>query len=234
MLKTKNDLSAKELHRLGEKLREEDKLQEAVDVLTSAIVKYRIKKDYKGLVDALRSRSLTWKHLYLVHKKRDYLKLATLDARASLLIAKRKNIKTQFSKSYFGMGEIYLLKKNYEKAAFYFQKSLDFYIGSISEKGRYTYHLGEALYRVGMKKRGKEKMEKGLGQIEKGKNKIDSFLINVWRSGCLMKLSELLAKDDPQEAKEYLRLAGEIIKNDKRLVIRKRQHYELKKILKVQ
>ncbi|KKQ55738.1 MAG: hypothetical protein US95_C0034G0004 [Candidatus Woesebacteria bacterium GW2011_GWB1_38_5] len=232
--KTTKNISAQEFHKLGEKLREEDRLQDAVDALTSAIVKYTIDKNYKGLIDALRSRSLTWKHLFLVHNKRDYLKLATLDARASLLIAKRKNIKGELSKCYFGMGEIYLLKKNYKKAVFYYKKSLLFYKGPLAEKGRHKYHLGEALYRLGRKKWGKEEMKKGLEEIEKGKGGVDSFVFNVWKSGCLMRLAELLLKDDSEKAKEFLKLAGGIVKNDKRLVIRKRQLQELKDQFKAQ
>jgi len=226
--KTTKNISAQELHKLGEKLREEDRLQEAVDAFTAAIVKYKIAKDYRGLVDALRSRSLTWKHLFLVHNKRDHLKLAAIDARASLLIAKRKNIKSELSKCYFGMGETQMLKKSYNKAVLYYKKSLLFYKGSLAEKGRHKYHLGEALYRLGRKKQGKEEMLKGLEEIEKGKEGVDSFVFNIWKSGCLMRLTELLLKDDSKKAKEYLKLAGGIVKSDKRLVIRKRQLQELK------
>ena len=232
--KITKSLSAQELHKSGENLREEDKFQEAVDALTSAIVKYTIDKDHNGLVDALQSRSLTWKHLFLVHNKRDYLKLATNDARASLLIAKRKNIKSELSKCYFGMGETQMLKKGYNKAVLYYKKSLLFYKGSLAEKGRHKYHLGEALYRLGRKKQGKEEMLKGLEEVEKGKKGVDSFVFNVWKSGCLMKLTELLLKDDSKKAKEYLKLAGGIVKSDKRLVIRKRQLQELKDQFKAQ
>lgn len=223
--------SAQELHILGEKLREKDKLKEAADVLTLAVVKYTISKDYEGLADALQSRFLTWKHYYLLFHKRDYLKLAHEDAKASLFTAKRKNIRKKLASCYFRLGEYYMLRNFYQKASHYFRKAIFFHRGKLSEKGDYRYHLGESIYRLGKKKEGKVMILEGLSEIEKGKDKIDEFLFNVWKSGCLMKLAELLKDDNYDEAGKYFELAELIIKSDQKLVIRKRQLREMKKLL---
>jgi hypothetical protein len=46
-----------------------------------------------------------------------------------------------------------------------------------------------------------------------------------------MRLAELLAEKDLKKAKEYLQQAREIIENDPKLVIRKRQLVEFEKTL---
>jgi hypothetical protein len=46
-----------------------------------------------------------------------------------------------------------------------------------------------------------------------------------------MRLAELLTEKNRERAKEYLRQAQEIIENDPKLVIRKRQLAEFKKTL---
>ncbi len=221
--------SASKLHKLGGKLREEDKLEESVIYETLALVKFAKAKDYAEVSDTLQSRFLTWKHLFLLTKDDVYLELAMKDAQASLSITQRLKVKGFHSKCYFRMGEAYMLEGDYKSAVPNYTKALKFYNGSLSEKGDYRYHLGEALYRSGNKKLGKEEMMKGLQEIENGKSGVDSFVFNVWKSGCLMRLAELLRDDSNNEAKVYLRSAGEIINSDKRLVIRKRQFEELKR-----
>jgi len=65
----------------------------------------------------------------------------------------------------------------------------------------------------------------GLELIKKYKSSTDSFVYNVWHSGCLMRLAELTKN------KKYLLEAQKIIDSDPRLIIRKRQIKELKKMV---
>jgi len=226
--------SASRLHRLGGELREKDKLEESLVYETLALEKYISVKDSEAVCDTLQARFLTWKHLFLTNKDRICLTLAKKDAQASLVVAKNFNLKNLYSKCYFRLGEVYMLENNYKKAVGYYSKALKFYKGTLSEKGDIRYHLGEALYRANKKKKGNETMLEGLVEIEGGRKKVSSFLFNVWRSGCYGRLAELLWKDNPVDAKRYLKLAEEIIKSDPRLIIRKRQLKELKKNFKVQ
>ncbi len=222
--------SASKLHKIGGKLREEDNLEESLLYETLALAKYAKNKDYGEVVDTLQSRFLTWKHLFLLTKDIVYLELDKKDAQASLSITEKFDIKDLYSRCYFRMGEASMLENNYSDAINYFTKALHFYKGSLSEKGDYRYHLGVALYRSNKKAEGYETMLEGLSEIEEGKMKVDSFLYNVWKTGCLMRMSELLRTDNPIEAREYIRQAGKIINKDRRLVIRKRQFEEIKKL----
>lgn len=222
-------LSAIELHKFGENLREEDKLEKALSYLDLALTKYTQQKDYKGKIDCLQSRFVTWKHLYLISKNKMFLINARKDVRGSLTLANKMRLKDYFSKCYFRMGELSMLEGDYKTAVKHYKKALIDYRGSLSEKGDYRYHLGEALYRLDKKEEGYKTMLQGLSEIEDGKNMVDSFLYRVWKTGCLMRISELLRKDNPIKAKKYVVKAENIINTDKRLVIRKRQLEELKK-----
>lgn len=194
-------LSAKKLHLKGADLREKDKHLEALQYLTLAIAKYQKKKNYKGIVDALKDRVLTWKHLFMITNDNIYAILAKKDAESMLEISKEYKLEGKLHTSYFRLGEIDMLFENYLSAIDNYKKSLKYYKGPLSEKGDYRYHLGEALYRNGQKREGKKTMLRGLKEVRNGAEEIDPFLIHVWESGVHMRLADLLRNDEPDEAK---------------------------------
>lgn len=227
MVTKSNKKSAKKLHSRGSILREDDEHLKALQFLTLAIAKYQEEKNYRGMVDALKDRVLTWKHLALLTNDPAFRILAMKDAEAMLEITKKFGLEDKYHTSYFRLGEISMISKEFENAVEYYEKSLKTYTGPLSEKGDYRYHLGEAIYRTGDKKKGKETILKGLKEIQEGASELDPFLIHVWESGAHMRLAELLGKDEPGEAKKHLEKAKEIAASDERLVIRKRQIKEL-------
>lgn len=210
-----------QLHQKAEKLREQDKLEEALKLYEEVIIGYQNEKNYSGLVEALGGRCLTYKHLFLLTEDFCFKNLAYYSALSSLEIAKNYNLKDKIYRSYFRLGEMEILFKNYKKAIEYYKKSLDLYPQEESEKGDFQYHLGEAQCLKGDTKNGLANLSSGLTKIRQYRDSTDSFLINVWESGCLMKLF-LFTKD-----KNYLEDAQKIIDSDPRLIIRKRQISEL-------
>jgi tetratricopeptide (TPR) repeat protein len=224
---TDKKLKPEELHQLGSQFREKDNHLKALPYLDMAIVAYQKEKNYGGLVDALKDRTLTWKHLFWQSDDQVFAILAQKDAEAMLTITQAKNLKDKFHTSYFRLGEVAMLFANFPKAVEYYTKALEIYQGPVSEKGDYRYHLGEALYRTGQKSKGVETILQGIKEIEQGANEIDSFLINVWKSGAFMRLFELLRENEPEKAKRYFTQAKKIIASDERLVIRKRQLKQL-------
>lgn len=222
-------LLARNLYQEGENLRERDKHLQALRVLDEALIKSQQEKNYKILVDVLKARVLTWKHLFLLTQDPVYRIIANKEAESMLDISKEYNLKDKLHTSYFRLGEVMMLYKDYPKAITNYQKALRAYKGSLSEKGDYRYHLGEALYRNGQKKRGKLTILKGLKEIVKGKDKIDPFVLHVWESGVHMRLADLLKEDEPDEARKHLLFAQEIARSDKKLVIRRRQIRDLAK-----
>jgi tetratricopeptide (TPR) repeat protein len=224
--------TSKQLHEKGSNFREKDNHLEALQCLDAAIVGYQRDGDYRGIVDVLKDRVLTWKHYFLLTSDEVYAIFAKMDAEAMLSVAKMKKLEKKLATSYFRLGEVEMLFINYKKAVYFFKKSLKHYEGSVSEKGDYRYHLGEALYRLGKKSEGKKTMLKGLNEIERGKGEIPSFVVNVWKSGCYARLADLLREDEPEVARKYLLKTEEIVNSDDRLIIRKRQLAELKKKFK--
>lgn len=221
-------------HIKSEKLREEDKLEEALKAINLALKDYEKNKDIEGLCRAYQSRILVYKHLYLNTHDKKYYDQALADCDSSLYLAKQNEFKDLYSSCYFRFGEIYMLVNNYKKATENYLNAIEYFEGSKAEKGDYTYHLGEAMYKNGDKVKGKIAMFLGLHMIQKNKKGVDEFLINVWESGAFMRLAECLQYDSLAESIEYMTKAKEIIAKDKRLIIRRRQWKELnKRIIKV-
>lgn len=225
-------LTAQELHSKGADFREQDKHLRALQYLTLAIPAYSKKGDFRGLVGAVGDRVLTWKHLFLVTKENVYRILALKDAELTLMVSEEYGLKDKLSASYFILGDIDMLFEDYPSAIKRYKLSLKHYRGSLSEKGRFRYHLGEVIYRGGEKERGKKMMLMGLGEIQKGAHELDPFLIHVWESGVHMRLAHLLKDDEPAKAKGHLVIAQKIADTDRKLVIRRRQIKELAKTFK--
>jgi len=168
-------------------------------------------------VEALGGRFLTYKHLYLLEKDQSFAIFAKHDALSALEIVQNQHLSEKQSQCYFHLGEVEMLFKNYQKATDYFQKSLDKCPSKDANQGRYFNHLGEAQYLNGNKKNGLKNLQTGLNIIRQFRESTDSFLINVWESGALLKLFYFT------QNKNYLDEARKIIDSDPRLVIRRRQ-----------
>lgn len=218
-------------HFLAEKYREQDKLILAKILNFLAILNYQINKNYLGLSNAYQSLVLIYKHQFLLSKNNKFIKLAQRYTEKSLNLSLAKKL-TNIYTGYFRLGEVFMLSNNFSKAILNYQKALATYPKNDSEKGDYQYHLGEAQYRNGDKKDGLKNLLDGLNLIQKYQSSTDPFLIHVWESGCLMRLTELLVVDNPTKAKKYLKLAQKIIQSDNKLIIRRRQFDKLAQELK--
>ena len=126
--------SSKQLHGLGSDARENDKHLEALQYLDHAIVGYQKEGDYKGLIDALKDRTLTWKHYYLLTNDNVYAILARKDAESMLAIAEEKNLQDKLSTSHFRLGEVAMLFEDFDSAITDYKKALQYYDGPLSEK----------------------------------------------------------------------------------------------------
>lgn len=210
-------------HEQSDIAREEDRLTDALNLIERVIAEYQKADDLEGVVSALLSRCLIHKHQFLVSNELKFAELAQNDAEECLQIAQSKKLTHGMGACYFRLGEIAMLFGNFEGAVNKYQSSIKHYEGTRCEKGDYQYHLGEALYRVGKKGQGKRVMLEGLREIQNNRNDVDSFLVNVWESGCYIRLAQLLKHDKSRQAASYLEKARAIIEPDPRLVIRKRQ-----------
>ncbi len=219
----------KELIKHGSSLRENNELLKALETLTRALVACGKKGDYLGMINALVERCLVWRHYYSQTKDDAFLVLAREDAKAMKQIADMTNTHVRDHTALFLMGNLEMLLGNFGNAVFYFKDALKYFKGGVAEKGDWRRHLGEALYKNGQEGVGKKAILKGIEEIKKGAKGVDSFLVKVWLSGAYMTLAELQANAKPKEARQFLNKATEIIKNDKRLVLREIQLRELRR-----
>lgn len=217
-----------DIHKQAEELREQERFLEALKLYEEAIVGYQKEKNYFGLSDCLLGKALTYKHLFLITNDKSFAILSQKDSESSFEIAENFGVTEILYRSYLSLAESEKLLDDQTKALKYYQKALDLYPREDSEKGRYQYHLGEMEYKTGDKENGFKNLMSGLETIRKFKDQTDSFLINVWETGCLMKLAELLKIDSPADSQKYLTEAEAIINSDPRLIIRKRQLEEFK------
>ena len=216
-------------HQKAEEARENDQHLNALKFLEEAFVGYEKEKNYLGFTRALHSRVLTYKHLSLLSNDLSFAVLAQKDGESALEISKRNSLSELLSACYFKIGEIAILFEDYKKASENYQKAVENYVGSKAEKGDFTYHWGEAVWKSGDKKRGKELMLEGLSIIQANRSEADQFLIHVWESGAYMRLAECLLKKSPEEARRYFEKGRKIVEADEKLVIRKRQYQKLAK-----
>lgn len=223
---------ASQLRLYGERLREKEKYLQALQVLDKSILACQREKNYRVMVDALKDRCLTWKHLFLLTKDSAFFVLVKKDAEAMLALCEGKNLVDKFATAYFRLGEVAMLVEDFGEAIAHFTKALSVFTGPAAERGDYRYHLGEVLYRSGKRSEGKRAMLKGLTEIRQGSDKVNPFYIRVWETGCLLRLAGLLKNDAPAEAEKYLAEAKTIVDSDRRLVIRRRQVEELAKTLR--
>ncbi len=216
--------SVRPLHQKAEKLRESDRLLDALKLYEEVIYKYQDEKNYFGLVEALGGRCLTYKHLFLLSNDYSFRNLGYHSALSSLEIAKYFKVSQKIHRCYFRLGEMEMLANNFLKAENFYKKAFIKYPKEEAEKGDFQYHLGEAQYRAGKITEGLKNLLDGLKLIEKYESTTDTFVYHVWRSGCLMRLGELTKN------KKYLEDAQKIINSDPRLIIRKRQIVEFQKV----
>ena len=223
--------TTQELHQQAERFREQDRHLEALKLYEEVVVAYRQEKNYSDLVEALGGRCLTYKHLFLLTDDVSMAIVANHSAIASLEIAQRFKLNNKIYRCHFRLGEMAMLFKDYQVAIDHYQQALSLYPRPEAERGDFQYHLGEAQYQAGLKQEGKKNLIDGVKEIEKHQTTTDSFVFNVWRSGGYMRLAQALWTDSPVEASRYLDQAQSIIQSDDRLIIRKRQLEELKRIL---
>jgi len=215
--------SGEELQREADRIREEGKSLTAIDLYNRAIVNYQESKDYERIIGALTGRLLSWKHLFYKTEDKLYAIFVKKEAEAMLKVVKTYNLTDRLYLIHFLNGTALILLKEYDTAEKEFAQAIQLYPTENAEKGDWTAHLGEAMYRNGKKEEGKKTILRGVEMIKERASQIDSFVFNVWVSGAYLRLAKLLKTDNKEESQFFLKQAKEIIDGDGRLVIRKQQ-----------
>ncbi|PJD93713.1 MAG: hypothetical protein CK425_12550 [Parachlamydia sp.] len=216
-------ISAAELQKQADVMREKGESLKAIDLYNQAIVRYQEGKETVNMIGALTGRLLSWKHLFYKTEDKIYAIFVRKEAEAMLEIAKEHQLFDKFHLIHFLYGTSAMLLKDYPTAEEEFGQAVKFYPYNNAEKGDWIGHLGEATYKNDKKEEGKKLILQGVQIIEENSSQLDSFLFNVWVSGAYLRLAKLLELDNIEESHFYLNQAKQIIDSDERLVIRKQQ-----------
>ncbi|GAB4235974.1 MAG: hypothetical protein Tsb0021_15630 [Chlamydiales bacterium] len=213
----------------ADEFREQGKTQEAIKLYNQAQIFFEKQRDYLGLMHALSGRLISWQHLYNHKQEEIYALYAKKEAEYMQKISKKQGFYDLDHLIHFFMGKSCILLKEYPKAESEFTEALKNYPRDDAEKGDWTAHLGEAIYKNGKKKEGIQTILNGISQINKHRSECDSFKYGVWTSGAYLRIAKILIQDQNiDQAKFYLSKGEEIIQRNPKLVIRKQQLESLK------
>lgn len=195
----------------------------SLDLFNKALLLSEKQKNHERCVQVFVDRAVVFRHLFEHGGDMTFAVLARKDAEAILELVKAWGVSERLHTAYYMLGQAALLFKEYALAENYFFKALRYFKGDPAEKGSWRYHWAHALYMTGEKKRALLAFSQAINEIKKYGPYVDNFLFNVYLSGAYLNFSHALLKDSKAEAKKYFNLAGEIIKKDKRLVLRNKQ-----------
>lgn len=211
-------------------LREQGKQLPALNTCNEIIIAAGKRHAYAEVIEALGDRAIAFRHLFESGGEVTYAILARQDAEAMLQLVKQFGVEEKLHTAYYLLGQAALLFREYKDAENYFYKALKYFKGSKAEKASWKYHWGKALYLIGQKKKGILAFAAAINEIKKHAPRTDRFLTNVYLSGACANFAHVLMNDNPAEALRYLSEAEAIVRADRRLVIRRRQLDQLKKL----
>lgn len=221
--------SASSIQEKADRLRENGKAVEALDLYNQALLLFAKDEDYRSVVKVLAGKSISWQHLIEKQKSELFALFARKEAETMQKIAEEKSLNDLEFLVYFYLGKTDLLLKNYDSAEKEYEKAIHLYPREDAEKGDWMIHLGEAAYLAGNPESGKKWMDMGISKMEEHRLETDPFLFNIWTSGAYLRLAKIYTKKgDLKSANEQLQKAEAIISSDPRLVVRKEQLEALK------
>lgn len=224
------------MHTKAEEARESGDFLKALEFTDQAILAYEKDNDLLGLSEVLSSRQSTFKHLYRKTGNKAFLTLERFAAAASVEIAKESGVKEAIGIPYHNLGKYYFEAKEYKKAAGFFKKAVENLTSHPSTRhsrpsvlADIKGHLLAAQYHAD----DKTALARAIKTLEELKNSQEksTYNKNVWLSGGHLRIAEMLAQDDKNLAIKHAKKAEQIIESDKRLILRKKQLEDLRKIL---
>ena len=217
--------SGEQLLLQGQQLREAGKTLEAIDYLNKAMQTFVIEHNYARFAHALLDRGICWQHLYQLNENNiAFAILYKKDAEAMLDLLTIKNIDEELDGAYFMNAKAAMVFGEYQMAVEFFNKAIEkLSPKKNAQRGDWQTNLGNALYFSGQKEQGLQTMLNGIEQIKKYANEVDEYTLKIWLSGAYLRLAEVSQQYNPDQSKNYLEMAQNLIGNDPKFVVRKKQ-----------
>lgn len=227
-----NSEKGRQLHSLAEQAREKGDFLEALKTIEEAAIKYAEDKDYIGFSEIQGSRFLTLRHLFEQTNDINFMILAKYAAEAAVSIAKASNQEHSLTMPLFNLAKSQETLGEISEAALTYKDAIENHIkfpGEFHNRpaviSDMKVHLSVCEYKAG----DSTAFERAIQAIHELESDTQETQYNkdVWTSGAYMKMAEILLKDKPEDAKNYLQKAKQIIDSNTKLVLRKKQWEKL-------
>lgn len=230
------DSKARQIHQKAADAREKGEFLDALKIIDEAMIVYQEENDKPGFIESQADRTITLRLLSEKTGDKNFLILAKHAAMGSVEIALESGDKTDLALPFLNLarvqetlGEINDAVENYKKAVKNIIENPPTSNNRPGVVADFKIHLATCEYKQG-DKLALNRALSAISDLEASDE--DSYNKNVWLSGGLMSLAEVIKSEDINKAKEYLEKAGEIINSDQRLKIRLSQWEKLAQTIK--
>lgn len=220
--------TARELHSQSEHQREGGDLEGALLTLMSAQSAYIKAGDPRGLSECLASEVLAYRHLSERSGHKEYLDFALRAAKLSVDFAEKSGQKEALALPYHTLGKIYEDLENWPEAVNAQAKAIDAMTNNPPQEHNRPAYINEMRVHW-LADRYMSGEKEVIGDLDKVLDALESDTVeprynrDVWLSGGYMSKATILKDDNPDEAKKAFVKAGEIIKANSDLRLRKDQ-----------
>ena len=144
-------------------------MQTSLEFAQLALEEFQYRRDNEGIAVAVAHNSSVYRQIFKQNASFYAINKAQMDAMMCHALVEREKLDRLRGFSYFQLGEVAMLLRNFEEAIFYLEKAvLSLHSRQLFEKGQYCFRLGEANYKCHpliKKVYGKNLMQSGLRQI---------------------------------------------------------------------
>ncbi len=222
----------RKLHAKAAEEREKGNFSLSLDYNDKALFAYDAEDDSLGFAEGVACRSITLRVYADLHDNRRILILAKYEMMGAVAIARESGKKQALAMPLYnlaklqeGLGELQDAVSTYEEAVKNIENNPPERHNRPSILADMNVHMATCGYRTGDKK-ALERAEKALNKLEEAEEP-STYNKDVWLSGGYMRIADVLRKDNPGKAKEYMQKAEQIIDVSPKLKLRKQQWQKL-------
>lgn len=224
------------LHAEAAKAREEERFTESLTFNDDALFAYDADDDALGFSEGIACRSITLRVYANLHDSKRILTLAKYEMMASVDLARQSGLADALALPLYNLaqlredlGEYDDAVKDYREAVEAMEKNPPETHNRPSILANMKVHMATCEYKAG-DKTALERAKQALRELEEAEEP-NKYNKDVWVSGGYMRLADAIKTDNPDEAKDYLAKAKEIIDANRDLTLRKKQWEKLSQIV---
>lgn len=222
----------RDLHGQAAKARETEQFIDSLSLSDQSLFAYDADGDELGFSEGIACRSITLRVYANLHSSKRLLTLAKYEMMAAVDLARQSGKADALAVPLFQLANLQKELREFTEAVATYKEAVE-KIESIppqthdraSVKADFRLHLATCEYLNGDKS-AKDRALEALKELESS-DESDKYSKDVWVSGGYMHLAEALMSDEPDQAREYLSKAKEIIDANSDLILRSKQWSQL-------